>query len=392
MLQNQIYSKRDDFDLQPLDDFSSAFIFQTSPPSVLLLDQHAWLVLKLCNSQSLRELKDAYLSALGEVISVQEAQTNLIQVLEMLEQRGLIASSTPANGSVKDRYNDMNISLSSQQDVLPPFRRLLNSIDNTTTHPYYTGPFEVFEEHQSSGVTWDLDAIFSVVHKYGGRVLEIGCGSGRVALRLVQEGFEVTGIDASEDSLARLSRRLEQKPNLAQNLHIVKGDFLDENLNINSKFNIAVLADLSINLFWQPDAAKALLERVKSMLEPGGVFCFAMFSDASVPKMAVYDGSVKVGSYRDDDSTQRLMWVAIKFENKSHQLHQTYFLEDLSQKNKDISAHLSVLKQMMWSPSTFMPILQNNGFTVVEQIKSAVKGGGADGWETVVVVATLSSN
>lgn len=296
----------------------------------------------------------------------------------------------PIDSLVKKEYG-MSISPSLQQDVLPPFGRLLNTINNIAIHPYYTGPFEAFEEHQSSGVTWDLDAILSVVRKYGGRVLEVGCGSGRITLRLAQEGFEVTGIDSSEDSLARLSKQSEQKPNLAQKFHILKGDFLDENLNIDSKFNVAVLADLSINLFWQPDTAQALLERVKSMLEPGGVFCFAIFSDSSVPKMAVYDGSVKIVPYRDDESIQRLMWIAIKFEPESHQLHQTHFLEDVLQGNKDISAHLSLLKQMMWSPSTFMPILQGAGFMVIDQIKCSVRGGGADGWETLLVVATPTS-
>lgn len=97
MLQNQIYSKRENFDLQPLDDFSSAFVFQIFPPSALLLDQHAWLVFELCNGQPLEELKEAYLSVLGEVASAQEAQTILMQVLELLKHQGLVVSTTSAN-------------------------------------------------------------------------------------------------------------------------------------------------------------------------------------------------------------------------------------------------------------------------------------------------------
>jgi tellurite methyltransferase len=278
------------------------------------------------------------------------------------------------------------------EDVLPPFQKLLQTLDNVTIHPYYTGPFEVFEERSSSSVTWDLDATLSVAHKYGGPILEIGCGSGRVAFHLAQKGFKVHGIDASKNSIARFSMRLQRQPDLTQRLHAVQGNFLDDNQSIDGKFNIALLANISINLFWQPDAATSLLERVRRVLAPDGVFCFAMFSDTSAQKMAVYQGSSYITVYRDDDEVQRLMWRALKFDSESQLLYQTYFLEDTYQGKKDVSAHISVLKERMWSPSTFMPLLQAAGFVVVEKIECAIRGGGADGWETVMVVAVPSSN
>jgi hypothetical protein len=96
MLHEQVFQTTENFNLQPLDDFSSAFVFRISPPSVLLLDQHAWLVLELCNGQPLNALQDAYLSALNAVAEPQEAQTKLMQALETLEQQGLITSSVTA--------------------------------------------------------------------------------------------------------------------------------------------------------------------------------------------------------------------------------------------------------------------------------------------------------
>ena len=44
------------------------------------------------------------------------------------------------------------------------------------------------------------------------RVIDLGCGQGTQALRLARRGYEVTGVDASADQLARFERDLAAEP------------------------------------------------------------------------------------------------------------------------------------------------------------------------------------
>jgi S-adenosylmethionine-dependent methyltransferase len=44
------------------------------------------------------------------------------------------------------------------------------------------------------------------------RVIDLGCGQGTQALRLARRGYEVTGVDASADLLARFERDLSAEP------------------------------------------------------------------------------------------------------------------------------------------------------------------------------------
>ena len=44
------------------------------------------------------------------------------------------------------------------------------------------------------------------------RVIDLGCGQGTQALRLARRGYEVTGVDASADLLARFGRDLAAEP------------------------------------------------------------------------------------------------------------------------------------------------------------------------------------
>lgn len=51
-------------------------------------------------------------------------------------------------------------------------------------------------------ITDDIPFYLEYAKKQKGTILELGCGTGRVALKLAQEGFDVFGIDLSCDRLA----------------------------------------------------------------------------------------------------------------------------------------------------------------------------------------------
>jgi SAM-dependent methyltransferase len=71
----------------------------------------------------------------------------------------------------------------------------------------------------------DVDATTAALARLaaGGRVLELGVGTGRLALPLAAQGLEVHGIDSSTAMLARLA----DKPGAAQ-VRVVRGDMVDD--------------------------------------------------------------------------------------------------------------------------------------------------------------------
>ena len=53
----------------------------------------------------------------------------------------------------------------------------------------------------------DIEYYLSCAAKYGERVLELGCGTGRITLALARKGHKVTGVDVSETLLDELRRK-----------------------------------------------------------------------------------------------------------------------------------------------------------------------------------------
>jgi SAM-dependent methyltransferase len=98
-----------------------------------------------------------------------------------------------------------------------------------------------------------------------GAALELGIGTGRIALPLAARGVPVRGIDLSE----AMVRRLQAKPG-GSDIGVTIGDFAST--RVDGSFTLAYLVFNTINNLTTQDAQVACFENVAAHLEPGGKF------------------------------------------------------------------------------------------------------------------------
>jgi SAM-dependent methyltransferase len=99
----------------------------------------------------------------------------------------------------------------------------------------------------------------------GGRVLELGSGTGRVALPLAARGLEVAGIELSR----AMTSRLHAKPG-GEGIAVTIGDFATA--KAGGSFRLAYLVRNTIMNLTTQAAQVACFRNVAAHLEPGGRF------------------------------------------------------------------------------------------------------------------------
>jgi SAM-dependent methyltransferase len=117
----------------------------------------------------------------------------------------------------------------------------------------------------------DLDTWRALAKEQGGELLDIGAGSGRVALDLAALGFDVTALDSDPALIAALASRARER---ALRVRTSVADARTFNLG---RTVALVIAPMQVaQLMGGESGRAAMLRCVRAHLEPGGVFAAAL--------------------------------------------------------------------------------------------------------------------
>jgi ubiquinone/menaquinone biosynthesis C-methylase UbiE len=101
-------------------------------------------------------------------------------------------------------------------------------------------------------------------HARGEAVLEVGCGTGRVAIRLAEASVQVTGLDLSPAMLG-VAR---SKSSGMTNIHWVKADMRD--FALDAQFGLAIIPGHAFQNIHTAEDQLACLTCIRDHLTPGG--------------------------------------------------------------------------------------------------------------------------
>ncbi|MEO1063292.1 MAG: methyltransferase domain-containing protein [Actinomycetota bacterium] len=130
-------------------------------------------------------------------------------------------------------------------------------------HSYGDGFADVYDDWYPDVTDVEGTVAFVAALAPGGRVVELGIGTGRIALPLLEAGLAVSGVDASGPMLARLA----DKPR-ADELTVVEGD-MSETLP-PGRFDVALATYNTFFNLTEPGAQERCLALVFDALRPGG--------------------------------------------------------------------------------------------------------------------------
>jgi len=99
----------------------------------------------------------------------------------------------------------------------------------------------------------------------GEAVLEVACGTGRVAVKLAEAGMRVTGLELSSEMLDIARQKTKGMPNVSW----VEGNM--RSFDLNERFGLALIPGHSFLFMLTPEDQVSCLESIHRHLTPGGM-------------------------------------------------------------------------------------------------------------------------
>ena len=129
----------------------------------------------------------------------------------------------------------------------------------------------VWHDVENGGYDADLPIWRELAQEAHGPVLDLGAGTGRVALDLAEAGHDVTALDSDAALLDELARRAGER-----GLHIecVRADA--RRLDQSGPFGLVIAPMQFVQILGGPSARAGLLAGAAGCLHPGGIFAAAI--------------------------------------------------------------------------------------------------------------------
>jgi SAM-dependent methyltransferase len=129
----------------------------------------------------------------------------------------------------------------------------------------------IWHDVECSGYSADLALWRELAVRANGPILDIGCGTGRVALDLAARGFDVTGLDSEPALVDALAQRARER---RLRVETVVADA--RSFELGREFALAIAPMQVVQLLGGQDAWLSMLRQVRAHLAPGGRFAAAL--------------------------------------------------------------------------------------------------------------------
>ena len=142
--------------------------------------------------------------------------------------------------------------------ITPPTREYIASAHIAYDYDHYFRFNELFRYDTTVLGEWFAEP---------GRLLDLGCGTGRHLVHFAAKGFEVTGVDLSDHMLAIARRALAER---GVGGTLVQGDLMELPALGLGRFDYAVCMFSTLGMIYGRANRLAFLRAVRGLLEPGG--------------------------------------------------------------------------------------------------------------------------
>ena len=224
-------------------------------------------------------------------------------------------------------------------------------MDFETNHLYFNGSHYDAQHQLTAG---DIPFWTAQAKKYSGSLLELGCGTGRLAIPLTQSGITVTGIDFSDSMLTQAQRNAASE---GLSIKLVKADMRD--FNLGERFNLIILPVNTLCHMLSIQDFGNMLNSVKKHAHAGTCFIIDIFNPQLTTLLRNPDEEFEFAEYPHPNGQGSVIVTATGSYNRSTQISTLSLRYQM-----DGDSIQDELKMRIYLPQELEGLLCFNGFTI----------------------------
>jgi len=207
-----------------------------------------------------------------------------------------------------------------------------------------------FKDH-----TCDIPFYLRQVRKYGEPVLELACGTGRMAIPLAEEGFQVVGLDVSTSMLSEARRKAVERK---VQIEWVEADC--RSFRLNRKFKLILFPFTTIALLHDLESVEACLACVSNHLRDGGAFILDYLNPRVDYFLRDPTKRYPVAEYPDPDGKGQVVVTENNIYDAAHQINHVKWYYKIDGQAEIVED----LDMRIFYPQELDALLHYNGFTI----------------------------
>ena len=218
-----------------------------------------------------------------------------------------------------------------------------------------------------------LNDVLSQKVEKGGIVLDLACGTGNITLKLAKMGYDMIGVDMSEDMLAEANRKAYED---GLSILFLAQDM--QELDLYGTIDAAVCVCDGLNYILNEEGLAKVFNRVKLFMNPGGIFIFDMNTEYKFKKTYAdrsFEANTADGAW--------YTWDNLYDEDKKINEYSMTFFESEDDDEPFIETHY----QKAYDTQAICKMILDTGFSSVKIFDDYTKGDVHENTARVVFVA-----
>jgi ubiquinone/menaquinone biosynthesis C-methylase UbiE len=250
--------------------------------------------------------------------------------------------------------------------------------------------YDKFSEIYDLVYDFDYDVNFYLrrARRAGGRVLEIGCGSGRISLSLARSGIQVTGIDNSTGMLALAREKLAREDErIRERVELIESDVRE--LDLGRRFDLIIFPFNSFMYLYTPEDQTRALTAIRKHMTDDGLFILSLF--VPTPEITTFiPGVMNFQWKKKHPGGGEVYCWELKDVDTFYQLASARLIVDWVKPGGEVKRYVQEQTFRYFTHYEFSHLLERRGFFVLEMLGDFKSEDLGPGHRDMIFVAGLN--